>query len=282
MKVRCRITWLMILLLPLLLSACTARMVYSKLDWIVLNFVDDYVSLTEQQENFLEHSLVDVIAWHKESELPRYIDYIDRQFALTPEQSSVVHLQQQLDEIRAAIIRIGEKIEPIAYAIFMDLSELQGEELLTNLAKKHRKQAQKYQELTLQQVRESYQQRMTKRLETWFDELTPQQTLTIQQWSQQVHMSHDLWQIHQQQMRERLKQLLAQRQGTVEFRRRFQQLFLRSGDFYSASLQQQLAANQQLTLVAVNDVVQSLTPQQVKFYRQQLQDWRQVMVDLQQ
>ncbi|HEY6611743.1 MAG TPA: DUF6279 family lipoprotein, partial [Pseudomonas sp.] len=72
------------LLLALLVLAACSRMelVYRNLDWLIPWKLDDYLSLDAGQSVWLDARLDDHLRWHCRSELPRYLDWFDRQRGL--------------------------------------------------------------------------------------------------------------------------------------------------------------------------------------------------------
>ena len=62
----------------LLLGACSSTsFVYNRLDFIVPWYADDYVDLDAGQREQLDEMLVPFLAWHRQQELPRYIELLD-------------------------------------------------------------------------------------------------------------------------------------------------------------------------------------------------------------
>ncbi len=57
--------------LVLLLSGCSLSFYYSYLDWFISWQLDDYFELSDQQEDFIDDQLPDLIKWHQQEELVR-------------------------------------------------------------------------------------------------------------------------------------------------------------------------------------------------------------------
>ena len=64
-------------LLCLLLSACSTKLAYNYLDWILEWYVADLVNLTEDQEWQLNGALTRELVWHRKQQLPLYIKSLD-------------------------------------------------------------------------------------------------------------------------------------------------------------------------------------------------------------
>ncbi|MGR5469832.1 DUF6279 family lipoprotein, partial [Vibrio astriarenae] len=65
-----------ILMSILLFVGCTKKFFYSNIDWIVIEYLDNYVSLDAEQESLLEERILLLADWHKKEELPVYIEHL--------------------------------------------------------------------------------------------------------------------------------------------------------------------------------------------------------------
>ena len=74
---------LLLIALGMLLAACSqVGLVYRNLDWLIPWQLDDYLSLNREQKAWLKPRLQAHLEWHCSSELPRYIDWLQRSEAL--------------------------------------------------------------------------------------------------------------------------------------------------------------------------------------------------------
>lgn len=70
-------TWCLLCCL-LLLGACSGTtFVYNRLDFFLPWYVDDYAELNTQQDAYLKEIIAPFLAWHRNQELPAYIEIID-------------------------------------------------------------------------------------------------------------------------------------------------------------------------------------------------------------
>ncbi|MGY6631374.1 MAG: DUF6279 family lipoprotein [Wenzhouxiangella sp.] len=65
---------LVLALLCLLLAGCTVRFAYNNLDWLVMRWVNQQISLNDEQDRALREELAGLIVWHCTEELPRYTE----------------------------------------------------------------------------------------------------------------------------------------------------------------------------------------------------------------
>ena len=66
------------LLLTWLAGCSSTQFFYNRLDFFVPWYLGDYVSLDRSQDALLENELQPFLAWHRQDELPRYIELLQQ------------------------------------------------------------------------------------------------------------------------------------------------------------------------------------------------------------
>ena len=65
--------------LVLSLSACMGiKFTYNNLDWLVPWYVEDFIELTDGQEELFEQEFTELWLWHRTTELPKYVESLKR------------------------------------------------------------------------------------------------------------------------------------------------------------------------------------------------------------
>ncbi len=173
------------LILTLSLSACMGiKFTYNNLDWLVPWYVEDFIELTDGQEELFEQEFADLWLWHRTTELPKYIDSLLRlENDIAEKNMSLEKLIQYQDEARAhyevtAVRVISEGIELLATLSDEQLTEIT--EIITEDMKD-------YEEELLEADKEDDIKRRIKRTEKefrkWIGKLTPKQKGLIEQWA---------------------------------------------------------------------------------------------------
>lgn len=122
---------LLLIALSLLVTACSrVGLAYRNLDWLIPWRLDDYLSLNREQQAWLKPRLQAHLDWHCSSELPRYVDWLQRSEALLEQPSpSASQLSEQFAELDGALERISGAITPTAIELLQGLSPRQVAEL---------------------------------------------------------------------------------------------------------------------------------------------------------
>lgn len=88
------------LLLTLSLTACMGiKFTYNNLDWLVPWYVEDFIELTDGQEELFEQEFTDLWLWHRTTELPKYVESLKRlETDLTDKTMTIEKLVSYQDE----------------------------------------------------------------------------------------------------------------------------------------------------------------------------------------
>ena len=58
------------------LGGCSTKFTYNNLDWLIHWYIDDYVSLSDNQEALFDKYFADWQSWHRSQELGKYIEHL--------------------------------------------------------------------------------------------------------------------------------------------------------------------------------------------------------------
>lgn len=185
----------LLLSLGLLLSACSKTgMAYRNLDWLVSWRVNQYLDLDSQQKAWFKPRLQEHLAWHCSSELPRYVDWLQRteQLARTPKPDAG-QLEAQMGEAEQAFNAIVEQTTPTTVVLLADLRPEQVERLYARMEKDNREDRQKFLEPPLEtQIRERAE-RLEKRLKPWLGSLNEAQQAHVAHWASERRDQNRVW-----------------------------------------------------------------------------------------
>lgn len=111
----------------LALVACSRiDLAYRNLDRLVPWSLDDYLAMNRDQRSLLDERLKQHLAWHCTTQLPGYLDWLDRIRSMVAEgQVTDQALQQRMNEARQAIGRVAEAITPSATELLRGMSDAQ-------------------------------------------------------------------------------------------------------------------------------------------------------------
>ncbi|MGR5306594.1 DUF6279 family lipoprotein [Vibrio mediterranei] len=264
----------------LIVTGCTTKFLYSNLDWFIVDYIDDYVTLEDGQEEILTERILVLGDWHKSNELPRYLQQLTDIRNKDPKTVDAEYVSLQMEQVRQHTKRLVAQITPDLYALTQQMTDKQVKELLENLEQKDDKFIKKYQGLQDEDVRLIYQQRIEENLERWFGPLTEQQKTLASRWANEMDVTVFDWQAHRQQMQHFMRQLLNRRSDLGYFQPEFQRLLNDSESFYSEKLKLKIANNRLVAEKYIALALNSVTDKQHQHLIEEIDGWRDIASDL--
>ncbi|GMQ48855.1 DUF6279 family lipoprotein [Vibrio sp. 10N] len=270
--------WLVGLLF--VITGCTTKFLYSNLDWLLVEYIDDYVTLNDGQENILSERIMVLGRWHKENELPQYIKQLEAIRTKDPKQVDSDYVLAQMDEVRAHTKRLVEQVTPDLYALTQQMSDAQVKELIENFEEKNREFVKKYQDMNDDDVRGIYQERIEENFDRWFGTVTEEQKALAKEWASNMQVTVFDWQQHRRQMNYFMRQLLNRRNDLAYYQPEFQKFLNDSDSYYPPELQAKLDHNRQLAGKYVALAVNSVNAKQQAHLISEIDEWRSIAEDL--
>lgn len=185
---------LALLLAVLMLAACSRlELAYRNLDRLIEWKVDDYLSLDAAQSDWLAARLDAHLAWHCRNELPRYLDWLDRQRPLLAGSPAPEQLEGPLEETRLLLQPTLARVAPDAAHLLAGLNHAQVDELEAELAAERRRLHERYLGGSREERLEERTARAEARLETWLGPLHPQQRAYLRFWASRQEANVRPW-----------------------------------------------------------------------------------------
>lgn len=266
---------LLLIALGMLLAACSrVGLVYRNLDWLIPWRLDDYLSLNREQKAWLRPRLQAHLEWHCSSELPRYIDWLQRSEALIEQaQPSASQLSEQFAELDGAYKRISGAITPTAIGLLQSLNPRQVAELYAAMDKDNREDRQDYLEPPLATQISRRATRMQQRLRPWLGRLNDVQQARIAEWAQTLGEQNRLWLDNRLRWQTEFRAALDARRG-ADFPARLTRLLQGRESVYEADSRAAYARSRQALAELFSDLLESADSKQRKRLTARLRDLR--------
>ena len=191
-----RLKLLVVLLtLSLVLAGCNrVGLAYRNLDVIIPWTLNDYLDMNAGQKSWFNDTLKEHLAWHCTTQLPGYLDWLDRlQQMVDNNQITDAALQARTVEAKQAIAEVAREITPSAIQLLQGLDDQQVKDMGEALAKDLRKRQDEYLKPPLAQQIKERAERMSKRLDAWMGPLSPSQQNRVTAWSTALGEQNQEW-----------------------------------------------------------------------------------------
>lgn len=258
------------------LTGCSTKFVYNNIDWFIVEYVEGYVELSNAQEELVSQKIARLSQWHRQEELPLYIEHLDELMVLEPQSFTLEGLKEQQQRFQQHSRRLIEQLSPEIFSIAQQLDDEQVDEFMDSIRVKHMEFREKYQDLSDPEIREIYHQRIEDNMETWIGALTDQQESLVEQWSNEVYVTTHEWIGYQTRMRIEVVDLLDHRMAAPRFHSKFRQIMLNPDSYYDESLESKVSHNRDLIDSYLIQIINSMTEEQTQHYREELGEWREL------
>ncbi|MEX5626520.1 DUF6279 family lipoprotein [Pseudomonas marginalis] len=183
------------LTLSLVLAGCNrVGLAYRNLDVIIPWTLNDYLDMNAGQKSWFNDKLKDHLAWHCTTQLPGYLDWLDRlQAMVKSNQVTDAALQTRTVEAKQAIAEVAREITPSAIELLQGLDDQQVNDMNDALAKDLRKRQDEYLKPPLAKQIQDRAERMSKRLDAWMGPLSDSQKNRVMAWSISLGEQNEQW-----------------------------------------------------------------------------------------
>ncbi|MGZ0713907.1 DUF6279 family lipoprotein [Pseudomonas palleroniana] len=191
-----RLKLLVILLsLSLILAGCNrVGLAYRNLDVIIPWTLSDYLEMNAGQKSWFNDTLKQHLAWHCTTQLPGYLDWLDRlQQMVDDNKITDAALQSRTLEAKQAIAEIARQITPSAVELLQGLDDQQVKDMQDAFAKDLKKRQDEYLKPPLERQIKARAERMSKRLDAWIGPLSASQQNRVTAWSIALGPQNQAW-----------------------------------------------------------------------------------------
>ncbi|MCP5128403.1 MAG: hypothetical protein H6985_02340 [Pseudomonadales bacterium] len=258
-------------LLLWLVGCSGTTFVYNRLDSILPWYVDDYVELNGHQERQLDQALQPFLRWHRQQELPRYLDLLNKVEASLDQPVTPGEVRSLYEGMEIAWLRLEQESLEWLLALGDTLSEAQVQEFLGYLQEKQEEYEEEYLGRSEPEYREESYDSFADTLEDYLGRLTPAQRERLLLASAALQRSDAIWLKERAAWQERLVVLMQRQLGWKE---RVRESIARRSETVSPEYVQVFEHNLNVVFAAISDVLNMRTEKQDRHLRRELDDLR--------
>ncbi|WP_235505628.1 DUF6279 family lipoprotein [Variovorax sp. Root411] len=171
-----------VLLAVAALGACSAiKLAYNNLPAVSYWRLDAYLDFNGAQTPKVRDELEQLLAWHRQNELPRIASLLQEAQALAPGEVTPAQVCAMSDRIRERLLAVTERAEPAGTELALSLSEAQLLQLERKYAKNNAAFRKGWLDRTPAQVQQKRYDRFLERAEDFYGQLTDEQRGLLKQ-----------------------------------------------------------------------------------------------------
>ncbi|MBK5416635.1 DUF6279 family lipoprotein [Pseudomonas sp. TH31] len=249
--------------ITLALGACSrVGLAYRNLDVIIPWTLSDYLDMNGEQKGWFNERLREHLSWHCTTQLPGYLDWLDRlQAMVETNQVTDEALQARTQEAKQAIAQTAREITPSAIELLQGLDDQQVAQMNDAFAKDQRKRQEEYLKPSLDQQIKERGVRMDKRLNDWLGPLSPTQQQRVVAWSNALGDQNQQWIANRAHWQKQFSAAVAQRHSP-EFPQRIETLLVNRESLWTADYRQAYANTEAQARGLLVDLMTESTPAQ--------------------
>ncbi|QPG04305.1 hypothetical protein IT774_08400 [Salinimonas marina] len=277
--------WIIVFTL-MLVSGCSSKLAYDNIDWLVYWYMDDYVELTDEQEDMFDAHLHRWIDWHRQEQLDLYLKQLqtlNRQ--VSNKQLNKETIAGHLQQTREHVATLRQKLAPDLAQLAARLNDEQVIYLFAAIEKENREREEDLAE-TMEESDEERFERLTEEMEDNFEErlgdLTDEQEQVLQTYAPAFHRSDKNWLKYRRDMQSDARRLFANRTNPDDFVQQLTDLINNPDRYRSDEYLQQREENREAYLDMVTQIVQLMTPRQREHVVDEINDLIEDIQDMQQ
>lgn len=177
-----------VLCLAAALGACSAiKLAYNNLPTVSYWWLDGYLDFDSEQSPKVRDELAQLLAWHRQNELPRLSAMLQDAQALAPGEVTPEQVCAMAERIRERLLAVSERAEPAGTELALSLTDAQLQQLERKYAKNNATYRKDWLDRTPAQVQEKRYDQFLDRAEDFYGRLsTEQRDLLKQQVAQSV------------------------------------------------------------------------------------------------
>lgn len=182
--------WLAIALLSAFLVGCGTKLVYNRLDWLLLFKVDRYVNLQDSQQQYLKQVFSGFHSWHRSTQLPTYVVWLGALRERLGQPVTPEFWEQVTQDGKLLAERSRQYLLPAMVETAAGLTDAQVSHLLKKIGEKREELADIVKKKPTDRIKE-HRKDMRKSVRRWLGRLSDSQEDAIHAWAESLEPFED-------------------------------------------------------------------------------------------
>lgn len=239
----------------LLLGACSSTtFVYNRLDIILPWYLGDYVDLTREQKKSLDSLLQPYLAWHRQAELPLYLDMLESLESDLDDTLTMADMDTVVESFESGWLRLEARTLDWMLQLGESLSEQQIADFIEVLREQQAEYAEEYLERSDKEYREEAAESLQDSAKKYLGKLDWGQRSALETAANKMQRLDDAWLAERADWVDRMEDLLQRRPGWQQgFRQMLEQRNQNMQPDYEAIYNHNVTVVKQAIVTVLND-----------------------------
>lgn len=274
---------LLLLVLLLGLTACSTKLSYYFIDWVIGWEQEDYVTLDDTQQQAFDALVEKFMLWHQAKELSHYVVQLTEIETLIKTKTLTPQLwAEHVDVAQRHWFRLFEFALPELLPIIMSLSDAQVKQILAKLRQDEQQLAKEFANKSPQQLQQQADENLQRQFKDWLGSVSNEQKARIHQYNQQRLSTLDMWLEYRQQWLHQFEVALDQRADRALLSERLTLLMTHPDELKSEKHRILVRKNTESFGTLILTINTSLSEKQSKYFYKKLNKLIQDLTELNQ
>lgn len=257
----------------LMLAGCSTKWSYYFLDWAIEWEMAEYVDLNSQQEQQFEAMLTEFLIWHRQHELPLYVEHLRRFSTEINQQTLSAEMwSQHVVDGRAHWYRLFQYGLPKLLPMAMSYSDQQVSQIMAKLNQDQQALIDEYEPKTEQELIDEANDNIQQQLEDWTGSVSDQQITIIADYNRVKVSTLAMWLNYRKEWVRQMQFALEERDNKALLEQRLTVLMTEPEQLRPAEYQQQLVSNSLLFGEMLIQLRRSFSAKQLRHFNKKLDE----------
>ncbi len=270
----------MLVIMMLSITSCSTKLTYNNLDWIVSWYIDDYVKLTDTQENEFDKKLETLLFWHRKTELKNYITQIKTIQIDLNKGITQPNIENYFKSVKRFLEVALVKAEPDIVKLAYSLSDKQAGSFLAEFEQQNIIKIEKIEEESKEKRSEKRFEKFEEQVTSFVGKLNTQQKKLLEEGNNQLLSSFQERIQFRRQWADAIRGAYVIRARSLgdtdkkkkDFELALKQSILESNSLRSVKYSNILDHNQRVRINTLYQIITSLDEQQLKHLNEKLNE----------
>lgn len=253
-----------VFVLSCLLACSSNRLVYNYLDWVITWYVDDYVKLSSQQDDYYERQLDKLLDWHRSDQLLLYAQFIEVLMLDIDRPVDMDILVERKETLREFMRVLMKRAAPDCIKLLLWLDPDQRQAFYEAGIKKQKRFEEKYLDEPKIDRNKRLYKRMEKILKRFIGRPTDEQERIVKNWVDKLTPVTFLWLENRLNVMNTMEKMLEANDTDTEKYRQLYQLLVEPESQWSTAYSQSVRQNESHTLEMLLEIHGCMSEKQKK------------------
>lgn len=270
----------MMIVCVLSITSCSSKLVYNNLDWLASWYIDDFVTLSDVQEDEFYPAIERFLNWHRKSELQRYIVQIKHIKSDINKGIKADDINHHIEVFKgfwqSALVQVEPSIIKLAYT----LDEEQVAELLDEMEERNIERIEDFNDETYEERKAERLDKIENRIESYIGDLTDAQRQLLKSANDSSVSVFSEWMAYRRAWTNSIRKAYTLHDNKWVFKQAISHSILEADSYRSVEYWQKIQDNQKIWVTALTQLLDSLNTKQLQKLNTKLDDYIEDFEDL--